>query len=223
MSKRILVVEDDIQIQELISEFLKSEEYIVETASDGVEGYEKFKGSDFDLVILDVMMPRLDGYGLCKMIRSIKQLPIIFLTALNEEDDEVKAFNLEADDYITKPFSFNVLIQRVKAVLRRYYIINETVDDQWFIFEDLKLNNGTYKAYLGEEVIDLTLKEYSILKLFIESYPRVVTREMLMDKIWGYDYYGDMRVIDAHVKNIRKKVQHNYIRTVKGIGYVLEK
>lgn len=223
MSKRILVVEDDIQIQELISEFLKSEEYIVETASDGVEGYEKFKGSDFDLVILDVMMPRLDGYGLCKMIRSIKQVPIIFLTALNEEDDEVKAFNLEADDYITKPFSFNVLIQRVKAVLRRYYIINETVDDQWFIFEDLKLNNGTYKAYLGEEVIDLTLKEYSILKLFIESYPRVVTREMLMDKIWGYDYYGDMRVIDAHVKNIRKKVQHNYIRTVKGIGYVLEK
>lgn len=223
MSKRILVVEDDIQIQELISEFLKSEEYIVETASDGVEGYEKFKGSDFDLVILDIMMPRLDGYGLCKMIRVVKQVPIIFLTALNEEDDEVKAFSLEADDYITKPFSFNVLIQRVKAVLRRYCVTNEAVDDQWLIFEDLKLNNGTYKAYLGEEVIDLTLKEYNILKLFIESYPRVVTREVLMDKIWGYDYYGDMRVIDAHVKNIRKKIQHNYIKTVKGIGYVLEK
>lgn len=223
MNKKILVVEDDIQIQELIAEFLKSEEYIVETASDGIEGYEKFKGSNFDLVILDVMMPRLDGYGLCKMIRAVKQVPIIFLTALNEEDDEVKAFNLEADDYITKPFSFNVLIQRVKAVLRRYCFTNEDFDDQWLIFEDLKLNNGTYKAYLGEEVIDLTLKEYNILKLFIESYPRVVTREMLMDKIWGYDYYGDMRVIDAHIKNIRKKIQHNYIKTVKGIGYVLEK
>lgn len=223
MSKRILVVEDDIQIQELISEFLKSEEYVVETANDGVEGYEKFKIGNFDLVILDVMMPRLDGYGLCKMIRGVRQVPIIFLTALNEEDDEVKAFNLEADDYITKPFSFNVLIQRVKAVLRRYCIANEAIDDQWFIFEDLKLNNGTYKAYLGEAVIDLTLKEYNILKLFIESYPRVVTREMLMDKIWGYDYYGDMRVIDAHVKNIRKKIQQNYIKTVKGIGYVLEK
>ncbi len=223
MNKKILVVEDDTQIQELIAEFLKSEEYIVETANDGIEGYEKFKGSNFDLVILDVMMPRLDGYGLCKMIRAVKQVPIIFLTALNEEDDEVKAFNLEADDYITKPFSFNVLIQRVKAVLRRYCFTNEEFDQQWLTFEDLKLNNGTYKAYLGEEVIDLTLKEYNILKLFIESYPRVVTREMLMDKIWGYDYYGDMRVIDAHIKNIRKKIQHNYIKTVKGIGYVLEK
>lgn len=223
MSKRILVVEDDLQIQELISEFLKSEDYIVDTANDGIEGYEKFKNNDFDLVVLDVMMPRLDGYGLCKMIRAIKQVPIMFLTALNEEEDEVKAFNLEADDYITKPFSFNVLIQRVKAVLRRYSITNESVEDKWFKFEDLKLNNGTYKAYLGEEIIDLTLKEYNILKLFIESYPRVVTREMLMDKIWGYDYYGDMRVIDAHIKNIRKKIQHNYIKTVKGIGYVLEK
>jgi two-component system response regulator VanR len=223
VNKKILVVEDDTQIQELIAEFLKSEEYIVETANDGIEGYEKFKGSNFDLVILDVMMPRLDGYGLCKMIRAVKQVPIIFLTALNEEDDEVKAFNLEADDYITKPFSFNVLIQRVKAVLRRYCFTNEEFDQQWLTFEDLKLNNGTYKAYLGEEVIDLTLKEYNILKLFIESYPRVVTREMLMDKIWGYDYYGDMRVIDAHIKNIRKKIQHNYIKTVKGIGYVLEK
>jgi two-component system response regulator VanR len=223
MSKKILVVEDDIQIQELIAEFLKSEEYIVETADDGVSGYEKFKANDFDLVILDVMMPRLDGYGLCKMIRAIRQVPIIFLTALNDEDDEVKAFNLEADDYITKPFSFNVLIQRVKAVLRRYGVSNDFSDEEWITFQDLKLNNGTFKAYLGEEIIDLTLKEYNILKLFIESYPRVVTREMLMDKIWGYDYYGDMRVIDAHVKNIRKKIEHNYIKTVKGIGYVLEK
>lgn len=223
MSKKILVVEDDIQIQELIAEFLKSEEYIVETADDGVIGYEKFKYSNFDLVILDVMMPRLDGYGLCKMIRAIRQVPIIFLTALNDEDDEVKAFNLEADDYITKPFSFNVLIQRVKAVLRRYGVTNDFSDEEWITFEDLKLNNGTFKAYLGEGIIDLTLKEYNILKLFIESYPRVVTREMLMDKIWGYDYYGDMRVIDAHVKNIRKKIEHNYIKTVKGIGYVLEK
>ena len=120
MNCKILVVEDDNQIQELIVEFLSSQDYVVDTANDGVEGYEKFKEGEYDLVILDVMMPRLDGHSLCKMIRSIdKEVSIIFLTALGDEENEIKGFDLDADDYISKPFSFNILIKRVEAVLRR--------------------------------------------------------------------------------------------------------
>ena len=196
MSSKILVVEDDIQIQELIVEFLESENYIVDTASDGVEGYEKFKENKYDLVILDVMMPKLDGYSLCKMIKkNDEEVGIIFLTALGDENSEIKGFDLKADDYISKPFSFNILIKRVEAVLR----------------------------IKKEEEIELTLKEFNILKFMIRSYPMVVSREMLMDKVWGYEYYGDTRVIDAHMKNIRKKIKYDYIKTIKGVGYVLEK
>ena len=221
MSNRILVVEDDSQIQELIVEFLSSQDYIVDTASDGVEGYEKFKEGNFDLVILDVMMPKLDGYGLCKMIkRADKNVAIIFLTALGDEESEVRGFDLKADDYISKPFSFNVLIKRVEAVLRRK--IKENIESDNLEFEGLRLELQTFKAYVDEVEIELTLKEFNILALMINSYPMVVSREMLIEKIWGYDYFGDTRVIDAHMKNIRKKIQKDYIKTIKGVGYVLE-
>ena len=221
MSNRILVVEDDSQIQELIVEFLSSQDYIVDTASDGVEGYEKFKEGNFDLVILDVMMPKLDGYGLCKMIkRADKNVAIIFLTALGDEESEVRGFDLKADDYISKPFSFNVLIKRDEAVLRRK--IKENIESDNLEFEGLRLELQTFKAYVDEVEIELTLKEFNILALMINSYPMVVSREMLIEKIWGYDYFGDTRVIDAHMKNIRKKIQKDYIKTIKGVGYVLE-
>ena len=224
MNARILVVEDDAQIQELIVEFLGSQEYIVDTANDGVEGYEKFKESNYDLVILDVMMPKLDGYSLCKMIKkSNKQMPVMFLTALGDEESEVKGFDLEADDYISKPFSFNILIKRVEALLRRCNNTNEDENEDVFLFEELKLDEKLFKGYIQNEEIELTLKEFNILKLLIQSYPMVVSREMLMDKIWGYDYYGDTRVIDAHMKNIRRKIKVDYIKTIKGVGYVLDK
>lgn len=222
MSYKILVVEDDNQIQELIVEFLSSQDYIVDTANDGVEGYEKFKSGEYDLVILDVMMPRLDGHSLCKMIRNIdKEVSIIFLTALGDEENEIKGFDLNADDYISKPFSFNILIKRVEAVLRRKN--KEKSEDEVLKFEGLKLDLQTFKSYIDEEEIELTLKEFNILKLMISSYPTVVSREKLIEKIWGYDYFGDTRVIDAHMKNIRKKIKKDYIKTIKGVGYVLEK
>ena len=222
MSCKILVVEDDNQIQELIVEFLSSQDYIVDTANDGVEGYEKFKSGEYDLVILDVMMPRLDGHSLCKMIRNIdKEVSIIFLTALGDEENEIKGFDLNADDYISKPFSFNILIKRVEAVLRRKQ--KEEKEDTILEFEGLKLDLQTFKSYIDEEEIELTLKEFNILKLMISSYPTVVSREKLIEKIWGYDYFGDTRVIDAHMKNIRKKIKKDYIKTIKGVGYVLEK
>ena len=222
MSCKILVVEDDNQIQELIVEFLSSQDYIVDTANDGVEGYEKFKSGEYDLVILDVMMPRLDGHSLCKMIRNIdKEVSIIFLTALGDEENEIKGFDLNADDYISKPFSFNILIKRVEAVLRRKN--KEKSEDEVLKFEGLKLDLQTFKSYIDEEEIELTLKEFNILKLMISSYPTVVSREKLIEKIWGYDYFGDTRVIDAHMKNIRKKIKKDDIKTIKGVGYVLEK
>lgn len=226
MKKKILVVEDDLQIQELVKEFLKAQDYDVDSADDGVLGYEKIKNNIYDLIIMDVMMPNMDGYSLCKMVKSKHKTPIIFLTALSEEQDEVKGFELECDDFITKPFSFNILIKRVEAVLRRNGDDSEeNIEEPSSIlkFEDLKLDIESYKIYIENEELEFTLKEFNILKNLIEFYPRVITREQLMDKVWGYEYFGDMRVIDAHIKNIRKKITKNYIKTVKGVGYVLEK
>ncbi|MDX5657555.1 response regulator transcription factor, partial [Clostridioides difficile] len=219
MNSSILVIEDDSNIQELISEFLSAEGYQVDTANDGLEGIQKFKQGSYDLVILDIMMPNLDGYGVCKMIRKSSSVPIIFLTALNDEGDQLKGFDLECDDYITKPFSFNLLIKRVEAILRRS---NKTINDKFIVFEKLKLDLNTYIAEIDGEPIELTLKEFNILKALIEKYPQVITREGLLDSIWGYDYYGDTRIVDAHIKNIRKKISLPYIKTVKGIGYTLE-
>ncbi|PBH33736.1 DNA-binding response regulator [Clostridioides difficile] len=220
MNSSILVIEDDSNIQELISEFLSAEGYQVDTANDGLEGIQKFKQGSYDLVILDIMMPNLDGYGVCKMIRKSSSVPIIFLTALNDEGDQLKGFDLECDDYITKPFSFNLLIKRVEAILRRS---KKTINDKFIVFEKLKLDLNTYIAEIDGEPIELTLKEFNILKALIEKYPQVITREGLLDSIWGYDYYGDTRIVDAHIKNIRKKISLPYIKTVKGIGYTLEK
>ena len=220
MNASILVIEDDSSIQELIVEFLSSEGYNVESANDGLEGIQKFKQGNYDLIILDIMMPNLDGYGVCKMIRNTSNVPIIFLTALNAEENQVKGFDMQCDDYITKPFSFNLLIKRVQAVLRRS---TKSINDDFISFEDLKLNLNTYTVEVDNETIELTLKEFNILKTLIEKYPQVITREGLLDDIWGYDYYGDTRIVDAHIKNLRKKIGVSYIKTVKGIGYTLEK
>ena len=220
MNTSILVMEDDVNIQELIVEFLKAEGYDVDYASDGLEGIQLFKKKEYDLVLLDIMMPNLDGYSVCKMIRQTSNVPIIFLTALNEESNQLKGFELECDDYITKPFSFNLLIQRVKAVLRRGRI---NISSDLLIFEKLKLDLNTYSVQIDDQNIELTLKEFNILKMLIEKYPQVVTRENLLDSIWGYDYYGDTRTVDMHIQRLRKKLSwDDIIVTVYKYGYRLE-
>lgn len=216
---KILVVEDNLDIQELIKEFLSTEDYKVDTADDGLEGIEKFNKGEYDLIILDIMLPRLDGYGVCKMIRSKSKVPIIMLTALNEESDEIKGFELNIDDYITKPFSFNILVKRVDAVLRRVY--GESGDNK-IIFKDIELNCDSYEVYVEGEAIDVTTKEFEMLKILMKNKGNVIKREVFLDKLWGYDFYGDTRVIDTHIKNIRKKINKDYIKTVKGVGYKID-
>lgn len=220
MEKYILVVEDDYKSQQLLQQFLTSNGYKVDCANDGLEGIQMYKDRNYNLILLDIVMPNLDGFSMCKMIRKESDVPIIFVTALSSESDQIKGFDLLCDDYIIKPFSYNLLIKRIEAVLRRS---KEDKAGVYLTFEKIKLNLKTYSAEIDGKIIDLTLKEFNILKSLIENYPQVVTREKLLDSIWGYDYFGDTRIVDAHIKNIRKKIILPYIKTVKGIGYTLQK
>ena len=220
MEKYILVVEDDYKSQQLLQQFLTSNGYKVDCANDGLEGLQMYKDRNYNLILLDIVMPNLDGFSMCKMIRKESDVPIIFVTALSSESDQIKGFDLLCDDYIVKPFSYNLLIKRIEAVLRRS---KEDKAGVYLTFEKIKLNLKTYSAEIDGKIIDLTLKEFNILKSLIENYPQVVTREKLLDSIWGYDYFGDTRIVDAHIKNIRKKIILPYIKTVKGIGYTLQK
>ncbi|MFB7155677.1 response regulator transcription factor [Lysinibacillus sp. NPDC056232] len=219
MNYHVLVVEDDLEIQELVKQFLMTQNYTIEVASDGLEGMKRFNTQSFDLILLDVMMPNLNGFEVAKMIRSQSNIPIIMLTALEEEQDQMKGFDIGIDDYITKPFSFHVLIRRVQAVLRRSCYKNR---DNHLNFNELNVDCDGYKAYVNEAEIPLTTKEFEILQLLLHNEKKVLTREIIVEKIWGYDYAGETRMIDTHIKNLRKKLNIPYIKTVKGIGYKID-
>jgi len=220
MNEKILVIEDDLDIQEIIREFLCVNGYIVEVAEDGLKGIEKFNSGKFDLVLLDIMLPKIDGFVVCEIIRKTSKIPIIMLTALEEEQDQIKGFELEVDDYITKPFSVNLLVKRVEAVFRR----TKAIDDEIRLsFENILLDAGCFKVSVSENDIELTAKEFELLKIFIKNKGRILTREVLLNQLWGYDFYGDARVIDTHIKNLRCKLKVDYIKTIRGVGYKLEK
>ena len=218
-NKRILVVEDDKDIQELVEEILKAEGYVVLTAANGLEGYELFKTNQVDLIILDVMMPKMDGYQMAKLVRQRdEKVPIIMLTALEGEYDEIKGFEIGVDDYITKPFSFNILIKRVKAISRR----NEKEEAKSLEFKEIALDVESFKAQVNDKEIELTYKEFEIIHLLMKNKNKVISRQSLLDEIWGKEYKGDTRVLDSHIKNLRKKLNIPYIKTLKGIGYKFE-
>ncbi|MBN6888205.1 two-component system, OmpR family, response regulator VanR [Cytobacillus horneckiae] len=216
---KILVIEDDQEIQELIKQFLLTQHYTVEVASDGLDGMKLFNKQSFDLILLDVMMPNLNGFEVAKMIRAQSKLPIIILTALEEEQDQMKAFDLGIDDYITKPFSFHVLIRRVEAVLRRTC---ESSTSNHLIFKEIHMNCDAYKVYINHVEIPVTTKEFELLQLLLKNVKKVLTRENIIELVWGYDYCGETRIIDTHIKNLRKKLDIPYIKTVKGIGYKID-
>ena len=220
MSK-ILIADDEQKIRKLVCDFLKNVGYETLEAEDGDEAFELFQKheDDIDLVILDIMMPGLNGWEVCKEIRALSDVPVIMLTARSEEFDELLGYESGADDYVTKPFSPTILVKKVEALLRRTkssaYLAGE---------KDLTFNHEAHEVRLNGQEIELTLKEYNILKKLLENPGRVYSRENLLNLVWGYDYQGDTRTVDVHIRRLREKLELNpaqpeYIITKWGVGY----
>lgn len=220
MKDTILVVEDEYDIRELLKEFLTEAGYEVVTAEDGLEALEKFKSFNYNLIILDIMLPKIDGYVLCEIIRKESNVPIIMLTALDSEENQLKGFDLNIDDYITKPFSMKVFLKRVEAVLRREKkILDDTIISQEINYKNIKVDTNAFLVFVDGNKIDLTIKEYELLIMLLKNRGKVLSRENLLSTLWGYDYYNDSRVIDTHIKNLRKKLNSDFIETIRGVGY----
>lgn len=220
--QKILIVEDDPDIQELLENFLEEAGYGTVTAEDGVEALERFSDGQFDLVLLDVLLPKIDGFGVCELIRRQSQVPIIMLTALSGEQEQIRGLDLQVDDYITKPFSVPVLLRRIGAVLRRSGA-SRCDANRTIAYKNLVLDLDNYSAAVDGREFALTGREFEILRELLTHQGRVLTRQNLLDKLWRYDFYGDERVVDTHIKNLRKKLGIDFIRTVRGAGYRIEK
>ncbi len=214
--KRILIVEDEPDIQELLCAYLRDAGYAPAVASDGVAALTLFQAQPFDLVLLDIMLPKIDGFGVCEMIRKQSQVPILMLTALDGEEQLLRGFGLDADDYVTKPFSMPVLLEKIRVILRRG---SGPEEKNRLRYRDLVIDPDTREVFLNGETLELTAKEFELLHTFLVAPGRVFTREMLLSKLWGYDFFGDERVVDSHIKNLRHKLGRDYIETVRGVGY----
>lgn len=222
MSKMILIIEDEESIQNIIKAFLEDAGYAVVLAADGMEGIEQFRANKPDLVLLDLMLPKIDGFAVCEILRKESHVPIIMLTALDDDDSQMKGFDALADDYITKPFSMPVVMKHIEAVLRRAEQ-GAGVETNILRYKDLTLDADSFTVLVKDESVSLTIREFEILKLLVENQGRVFTRESLLDSIWGYDYFGDEKIVNTHIKNIRKKLGVDYIETIRGAGYKIEK
>lgn len=220
---RILVIEDEPDIQEVLRNYLQASGYAVLMAGDGEEGLAVFQREAVDLVLLDVMLPKVDGFTVLERIRKISGTPVILVTARDSVEDQVRGFGLLADDYIPKPFDMPVLLCKVAAVLRRTGKGESNETGEMICCGDLRLDAERYLAYCGETELELTTKEFELLRVFLENPGRVFTRQRLLDLVWGMDYFGDERIVDTHIKNLRKKLDHDVIHTVRGVGYRLEK
>ena len=225
--KKILIIDDEIHIVELLKFNLENNGYKVDYSYDGFDGYLKTKEFQPDLILLDWMLPNISGIDLIKKIRSdetLEQIPVIMLTAKNMEEDKLEGLEDGADDYITKPFSVREVLARITSVLRRYkYTSNEKIEV--LKADDIQVNVNKHIVTKNGQEIELTLKEFQILKLLIENKGNVLTRTFLLDKIWGYDYYGETRTLDVHIRHLRKKIGDNdskLIETVRGVGYKIK-
>ncbi len=220
---KILVVEDNESVCSMLGMFFMKEGYKGEFVHNGLEGYDRFRSGDWDLLIIDWMLPGMDGISLCKKIREVSNVPIILLTAKDSESDQVLGLEMGADDYVTKPFSPLTLMARIKAVSRRFQQDVKTHEVHSIETEHFKISKDTREVFLeGEKVQNLTPKEFDLLYFFIQNNRQVFSREQLLDKVWGYQFYGDERTVDVHVKRLRKKIgtaNQPFIHTVWGIGY----
>lgn len=224
MSKTVLIVEDESRMRHLISSYLKKENINVLEAENGLQALDVFKREDIDLVILDIMMPFMDGYEVCRNLRTHSEVLIIMLTAKSEEDDKLLGYGLGADDYVTKPFSPKVLTAKVKALLKRSDITeNKTVEGVTKI-DTLEINELSHNVTLNGEKLDLSPKEYDLLLYLAKNHGIVLSRDKLLTNVWGYDFDGDLRTVDTHIKRVRQKLgdKADLITTVRGSGYKLE-
>ena len=232
MADRILVVDDERPIAEILKFSFEREGFEVEMAFDGEEAVAKARASDFDLVILDIMLPKLDGFSVCREIRRFSTVPILMLTAKEDEVDKVLGLELGADDYVTKPFSPRELIARVRAILRRTRVAessrSRTAADEILREGDITINLTSYEVRKGDRLLELTPQEFELLRFLMAHAGQVFSREALLQEVWGYDYYGDVRTVDVTVRRLREKLEDDsarpeYIKTRRGVGYYFQR
>lgn len=222
---KIIVADDEIRFRKVISEFLKKQGFDTIETKDGQETLTKFyENPDVDLLILDVMMPQINGYDLCSIIKKESNVPILILTAKSEEEDELQAFSSGANDYISKPFSLIILLARVKNLLASSSKIQDSTKANVLNYQNLSIDTDSHVVSVDENVIDLTQKEFEMLLYLLNNKGNVISREQILNKIWEYDYVGDERTVDTHIKNIRTKLGNecNIIKTIRGYGYKIE-
>lgn len=226
MSEKILVVEDESKIARFIQLELEYEGYEVVIATDGRQGLEKYQEGKFDLILLDLMLPRMSGIEVCRRIRQNDELtPVIMLTAKDDVSDKVMGLDMGADDYMTKPFEIEELLARMRVALKRKGTKREEPGGPLLVHGDLTINELKREVTYGEEVVELTKKEYELLKYLLENRNIALDREKILERVWGYDYYGDTNVIDVYVRYLRSKIDQKYgveiIKTVRGVGYII--
>lgn len=222
---KILIVDDEERIRDMIREYTSLEEFHIDEASDGVEALKLFKQSQYSLIVLDVMMPRMDGWSVCREIRKTSQVPIIMLTARGEEYDKLFGFELGVDDYIIKPFSPKELLARMKAIIRRSTLAGDsTQKGDCTSFEGLVIEFNSRNVYVDGNNVSLTPKEYELLSFFVHNPNMVFSRDQLLNSVWGYDFIGDDRTVDTHIKMLRESlgIYRKFIVTVWGTGYKFE-
>ena len=217
---KILIVDDEELIRNIIKEYCHSEGYLTDEASNGKEAVDKVKCNDYDIIILDLMMPKIDGYSCYSRIKELKSIPTIVLSARSEEADKLLGFELGVDDYMTKPFSPKELMARIKVILKRKTIEQTDI----FKYKTLVVDRVGHTVMINDEEVDLTPKEYNLLLYFIENKNVALSREQLLSKVWGYDFYGDDRTIDTHIKMLRNNLgsYRDIIKTIRGVGYKFE-
>lgn len=217
MCKTILVIEDEPSIQRILKAFLEDAGYRVVLAGDGLEGVARFRACGPELVLLDLMLPKMDGFSVCQLLRRESRTPVIMLTALDDEDSQLKGFDVLADDYITKPFSMPLVLRRIEAVLRR----GERPEQSGpvLLHQGIRLDTERRQVQVKGRPVSLTAREFEILRTLLEHPGRVYTRDSLLDLVWGYDYFGDPKIVNTHIKNLRRKLGDACIETVRGVGY----
>jgi two-component system alkaline phosphatase synthesis response regulator PhoP len=220
---KVLLVDDEQSILDLVSAYLRPEGYEIRTATDGVAGLKLARTFKPDVVVLDIMLPEMDGIELLSQLRRESEAYVIMLTAKTEETDKVIGLSVGADDYVTKPFSPRELVARIKAALRRMRLGRGLPDEQVFSYAHLRIDSGSRRAWMDDQEIELTTMEFDLLWALAEHPGKVLSRERLLERVWGYDYYGEIRVVDVHIGHIRGKLGNDgLIATVRGVGYRFE-